>query len=220
MLVQHAHLVPEVLHVGGREVPDVGVARHDAQGELLAAAADDEGRIRLLDRLRLAAGLLELVVAPVEVGELLGPEPPGDLAGLAEAPDALAGRVERDAHALVLVLVPAGADAEIEATVGDHVHRGRHVGMDRGVAVGVARDHQPEAQARRLGRQGRQQRPALEAGAIQVALDRREMIEEPGVLEGGRPVGLLPDLEHRVVGRVLWRRLDSPSELGHGWVSS
>ena len=113
------------------------------------------------------ASLVELVVAAVEVGELLGPEPPRDLAGFAEAPDTLAGRVERDPHTLVLVFVPTGADAELEAAVGDHVHRGRHVGMDRGVAVGVARDHQAEAQARRLGREGRQQRPPLEAWAIQ-----------------------------------------------------
>ena len=57
VLVQDAHLVLEVLHIGGHEVPDVGVLRHDAQGELLAAAADDERWIRLLDRLRLAARL-------------------------------------------------------------------------------------------------------------------------------------------------------------------
>src|SRR4051794_7235277 len=115
----------EVLYIGGHEVPDVGVLRHDAQGELLAAATDDERGIRLLDRLRFAARLAELVVPPLEVGELLRAQPPGDLAGLAEATNALARRVERDSHALVLVLVPAGADAEIEATVGDHIDGGR-----------------------------------------------------------------------------------------------
>ncbi len=42
----------------------------------------------------LATRLLELVAPPLDVGELLREEPPGDLAGLAEAPDALAGCVE------------------------------------------------------------------------------------------------------------------------------
>ena len=48
------------------EVPTtyVGVARGDAQGELLAAA-DDEGRVRLLSRLLLQARLEGMVVRPL-----------------------------------------------------------------------------------------------------------------------------------------------------------
>src|SRR5262245_59710546 len=101
--------MPEGLDIGTGEVPDVGVSRRDAQGELLTTAADDDGRIRLLHRFRLQPGLGELVVPPIEVGEVLRPEPLGDLAGLAEAPDALAGGIEWDSHALVLILIPAGA---------------------------------------------------------------------------------------------------------------
>jgi hypothetical protein len=55
---------------------------------------------------------------------VLRPQAPSDLAGLPEAPDALAGRVEGDPHALVLVLVPAGADAELETTLGDRLPDG------------------------------------------------------------------------------------------------
>ena len=104
------------------------------------------------------------------------------------------GGVERDAHAGVLVLVPAGADAEIEPAVGDDVDGGGDVGEHGGVTVGVAGDHQPEAQAGGLGGVGGQQRPTLQARAGDVAVDRVEVVEEPGVLEDGRPVGLPPDL--------------------------
>src|SRR5262249_11491344 len=117
---------------------------------------NDEWWVRLLDRLWLAAGLFQLVVAPLEVGEVLREKPLRDLAGLAEAPDALAGRVERDTHALMLVFVPAGADAEIQATARDHVHCGGHMGVDRRMTVGVARDHEPKPDALRLCRQCRQ----------------------------------------------------------------
>ena len=139
---------------------------------------------------------------------MLGEEPLDDLARLAEPPDALARRVERDAHAFVLVLIPARADPQIQPAVGDDVDRRGHVGMHGGMAVGVAGDHLAKAQALGLRRKGREQRPALQAGAIEIALDRREMVEKPGVLEGRRRVGVLPDLQHRVVGGVLRRGLD------------
>src|SRR5262245_34848163 len=42
-------------------VPDVSVLRHHAQRQLLAAAADDERRVRPLDGLGVAAGTLKLV---------------------------------------------------------------------------------------------------------------------------------------------------------------
>ena len=55
--IQQRTLVRERFHRAADEVPDVGVARHHPQRQLLATAADDERRIRLLDRLRLAARL-------------------------------------------------------------------------------------------------------------------------------------------------------------------
>ncbi len=79
------------------------------------------------------------------------------------------------------------------------------------MAVGVARDHQAELQARGLRCQCCQQRPPLKAGANQIGLDRREVVEEPDVLKGGRPVSLQSDLQQRIVSRMLWRRLDPPS---------
>src|SRR5690606_37845004 len=99
VLPEDGDLVLEGLDGAASKVPDVGVAGDDAQRELLTATADHEGRVGLLDRLWLEASLLELIVAAIEVNEGLGEEAPDQLAGLAETPDALAGRVERDAHA-------------------------------------------------------------------------------------------------------------------------
>jgi hypothetical protein len=57
------------------------------------------------------------------------------------------------------------------------------VGVYGGVAVGVACYNQADTYALGLGGQGRQQRPAFKAGAIEAALDGCEMIEEPGMFE-------------------------------------
>src|SRR3712207_354541 len=95
MLAQDAHLVTERLDRAAGEVPDVGVLGDDAEGELLAAAADHERRVRTLDRLRLAARLRELVVAAVVVGRGPGEQQLDQVARLAEAADALARSEER-----------------------------------------------------------------------------------------------------------------------------
>src|SRR5260370_11324220 len=55
VLVEHGVLVLETLDRPAGEVPDVGVLRRDPEGELLAPAADDDGRVGLLYGLRLAA---------------------------------------------------------------------------------------------------------------------------------------------------------------------
>src|SRR5262249_8469473 len=127
VLMQDGDLALELIDRAAAEVPNIGMLRHYAQGQLLAAAADHEGRVGLLDRLRLAARLLELVVAPVEVGQMLGPEHLCQLARLTQPSDALARLVEWDAHAAMLVLVPACADPKIQPSVRDDVHRRGHV---------------------------------------------------------------------------------------------
>src|SRR6202022_3801886 len=90
--------------------------------QLLAAAANDDRRIRLLHRLRGIARLLQLVIPAIEVGQMLRAEALVDLTRLSKSPDALAGTIERDVHARVLVLIPARADAEIEPPARDNIH--------------------------------------------------------------------------------------------------
>ena len=50
---------------GDVPVPVVGDSRHEGEGELLAGAADEDGRVRLLDGLGLEGGVTELVAPTV-----------------------------------------------------------------------------------------------------------------------------------------------------------
>src|SRR5260370_13201271 len=56
--------------VAARDVPDVGVPR-DQPERGVALHADPDGRVGLLERFRVGDRVLQLVVAPVEVGALL-----------------------------------------------------------------------------------------------------------------------------------------------------
>ena len=59
MLAQDAVLVLEDRDVVAGRIPDVGVFGDHAEGQLLAAAADDDRRVGPLDRLRLGARILQ-----------------------------------------------------------------------------------------------------------------------------------------------------------------
>ncbi len=75
--------------------------------------------------LRLVAGVLELVELAVERRRLLAQQAFENLAGLLEAVEALLDRTQFDAVGAGLLLVPAGADTEFQAAVGDDVECGR-----------------------------------------------------------------------------------------------
>ena len=185
-------------------VPLVGVAGDDAEHPVALAA--DEERERVLHGLGLTDGVGELVVAAVERGGLLAEEAVPHLAGLLEAGQQLAGPREVDAVLLVLVDLPAGADAEQHAPVADVVDGGRPVRDDGGVPVGVAEHERAEADA--LGRGG-------ERGQRAGALEGRH-------LDGTRARPSLPmkwsityTPSHPVASA--WRLTSSTS--AHGWAS-
>ena len=145
----------------------------------LAGPADADRRVRLLDRLRLAAGVVQLVVLPVEGRRSLVSRPDDDLERLVEAVEPLLQRGQVDAVGVALLLVPAGADPELEPAVRDDVERGGHVRQHRRVAVGVAgHEHADPQPLRGLG-QRRRGDPALEARAGRVREDRIEVVERP-----------------------------------------
>ena len=56
MFIEDLALATELVRIARRAVPDVSMLRNDAQGNLLAAGAYQDRRVRLLDRLRLADG--------------------------------------------------------------------------------------------------------------------------------------------------------------------
>ena len=142
-----SRLLRELLGWTADEVPVLGVARGDRQCALLAAAADADRRVRALRALGLVAGVLELVVLAVEVGGLLAQQAGQHLAGFLEPVEALLDGAQLDAVGARLLLVPAGADPELEASVGDDVERGGHVGQYRRVAVVDAGDQGAQAQS-------------------------------------------------------------------------
>ena len=134
-----------------------------------------------------------MVLAP-ELGDHL--EPLGQLAGpLARTP-------EGEAVGGVVPLEPARADAEHEAAVAHLVDGGRHLREQRGVAIGVAGHHHADAQATRLRGERGQHGPAFEAGAVLVAEDGDEVVEDPRAVEA-EGLGLLPGGEQVVPGDIL-----------------
>ena len=73
VLLQHVELVP---HGGGitEQVAGIAVARQHAQRQLLAAPANHDRRMRLLQRFRLEDGFFDVEVFAVEGGARLGPQ--------------------------------------------------------------------------------------------------------------------------------------------------
>ena len=142
-------------------MPCVGVLGDQAQGDLLAAAADEDGNIAHRWWVELAQPVLDDRERGFEIVETahLG--------------------AELVSVFVVVLLEPARADAEDEAPVRDVVDRPRHVGQQVRVAVGVAADQRPELDALGLLRPGAEHRPALEvlAGArVGVAAIQREEV--------------------------------------------
>ena len=71
--VEHRELVVELFERGQERVPPVGLPRHVAHGHPLAGATDPQRDPGRLKRFGLAPRVLQLVMAAVESGRLLGP---------------------------------------------------------------------------------------------------------------------------------------------------
>ena len=153
--VEDRHLVRE-LRRRAAHVPHLRVARDELQQHLLTAAADDDRWVRLLYRLRPVPGLRDLVVLAREVGAVVAPHAHADLERFSELLEALLDGRERVAVGLVLLLEPAGAEAELEAAAGDRVEARRHLRDQRGAAIRVAADQDAEADAAGLACEGRE----------------------------------------------------------------
>src|SRR5581483_9741362 len=107
-----------------------------------------------------------------EVGCVVSEEPYDHLARLLEAVAALPRRPELDPVGPRFLLVPAGADPELEPPSRDDVEGGGHVGEHGWMAVLDAGHQYPEAQpAGGLG-QRRQRCPTLKARTVGVTADR------------------------------------------------
>src|SRR2546430_3795744 len=179
------------------EVESVGIAggeAHDAQ----AGSADPDRWPRPLGRLRRADRVVDPVVLSVVGRAVVLPEPSRDLETVAELLHAITGRGKVVAVRPVLVLFPTRADAELEPAAGHVIDAGRHLRLERGVAV-LDRGHEnAEADLGRIARQSGQEGPCLEAVAVRRPTGAaEEMVThpercEPGLLRALREVADLP----------------------------
>jgi hypothetical protein len=80
-----------------------------AEGALLSATPDADGRVRALDAFGFVAGVGKLVVLAPEGGRLLAQEAGEHLTGLLESVTALRGRTERNTVGLRFLFVPTGS---------------------------------------------------------------------------------------------------------------
>jgi hypothetical protein len=203
----------ELVDRTARVVPVLCEPGHRSQRAPFAAAPDDDGRMWALHRLGLTTRLLQPVVLTLEVGRGVREQADDHLAGLVEHVEPLLERRQFDAVGVTLLLVPPGADPELEAAVGDDVECGRHVGQHRRVAVHVARHQHADAQTRRGLRQRGQRHPALEARTGGVGEDRIEVVEGPAGLVELDVVRGPPHGEHVCPGRVLGGGLEGEAHI-------
>jgi hypothetical protein len=192
------------------------MARHEAEEDPLPTAADQDARVGALQRLRIAARLLQPVVAARERGSVLGPEELLDAERLVELrqPDPDARKVVP--VAVVLGLEPARPHPVDEPAAREDVDGGGHLRNERRRAVGVAGDEDADPDPARLAREGGEERPGLHLRLLLRADDRVEVVVEPDRVEA-EGVRLPPVRREGVVGNTLLGGLDPEPDGGwHG----
>ena len=159
-------------------------------------------------------------MAAVEVERLgLAPQPLDHRARLREGIDGVCEVEVGQAVGVVLAAglrharPRAGADSEVEPSAGDDVDGGGDLGQHRRGAQAVAGHQQAEAQPPGLGRDRREQRPALVDRSEAVPPDRHQMVEQPCVLDFGNGVGLVPHTHEVGVVDLLGRGCDPEGEM-------
>jgi len=175
-----------------KHVTGIGVLRHQFEGHLLAATADQDGDMRLLNALGLVDRTTHLVVAALEDGFFLRPHGQDHLHGLAETTQALSSIGKVVAISAVLVLVPAGPDAESESPLGEHIDRAGHFGEQGGIAIAGAGDRLADADTPGITRHGGGGRPALKRDFLRGPWGRMKVIDQPG----GREPDFVGSLGH------------------------
>src|SRR5205807_4203715 len=150
---------------------------------------------------RTRSGVAQLVVLAVERARVHARHQVDDLNRLLETADQLPRLGERDAEHRVLWLVPAGAQPDLEAAVGDVIDGDRHLGHYLRVAKRVGRDQDAHTDLFCARREAGQQRPCLEVRAGRPArLD--EVVAKPCAFEA-QALEELPALDGLVPGHVL-----------------
>src|ERR1700722_454836 len=122
-----------------------------------------------------------------------------------------AHRMERDAILLMLELEPSCSQSKSQPATADDIHRSCHLRQHCGMAVGIAGDHQAEADPTGRHRQRGERRPSLETSPCGIRKDGEEMIETPRRIVI-QLVDLLPEGKNFSPGDVLLWSLDTETD--------
>src|SRR5581483_11305025 len=144
MLFEHGKLL---LHAGRvvAYVTGIPVLRYQFQRDFLAAAANQQGDVRLLHTFGLINGTAHLIILAFKGGLFLHPHSANDLDRFAQMTQALWRIRIVVAVSAVLVLIPACSNAKIEPPVTEYINGARHLCQQRGMAIAIACNHLADA---------------------------------------------------------------------------
>ena len=181
-------------------VPGVAVPGDDPQ-HARAVCAKRQGWPRPLNGAGPKRGIAQTVVSALMACELVAEQAVHDLEGLFEAVDQLTPPWEGQPVHLMLWLVPACPESQLEPSARDVVHSDGLFGQECGVTERVAAHKGADADALGARRQGREQRPGLEVWTVRPAR-LNEVVAVPGAVEA-EALEELPALARLGPGHVL-----------------
>ena len=173
-------------HLRRREqIAGVRVLRDEAEGFLLAHAADHDRRTGPREALGTVERVLEDETLPREAALVVTPHPRAELERVLEPLEPFGERRERDAESASFLLVPRRADPEHGPAAGEHVERRDRLCEDSRVPVHDAGDHGDEARLLGVGGEIPERRVGLEHVVIGWAKrsDLEEMVHDPDRIE-------------------------------------
>src|SRR5216683_3049358 len=198
MLFEHGKL----LFHGGRiitHVAGIAVLRHQFQRDFLAAAANQQRDMWLLDALGLVNSATHLIILAFKGGLFLRPHGANDLDRFAQIAQALRRIRIVVAVSAVLVLIPTCSNTEIEPSVTEYINGARHLCQQRGMAIAIARDHLADAYGSGITRQRSRGHPAFKRHFRRRVWNRVKVVNQPGGSET-HLVSRLSNTRHRFVG--------------------
>ncbi len=193
-LAHVAHAVDDLIGLEEDVVELVRVADGIPGRDPRPVAADDDRDARLLDAARLVDRRADMRVATLVRGASRGEHLGDDRKVVTEDGEPLGQRREAVAVRPPLVFLPAGADAQLEATAADDVDGRRLLGRQRRIAESRAHDHVAESDAFGADCQRGEDGERLERHLVFRLGHRVEVIEHPQRLEAER-FGLLGELD-------------------------
>jgi hypothetical protein len=177
-------------------IPLIGPSSGEWDGASRPRASDDEWRPGLLHGLWLEAGRPDGPMLAFEVEHLLCHQAVQDLECLVQQLEPLPIRRQVDAERLVLPLMPAGANPQLESPVRHVIERDRLFGQHRRMPERVGADHGPESDAAGHGGEPTEESPAVHDREALLAPGRIEMVVEPDHIPEPVSIGFDPNLAY------------------------